>query len=130
MTVYATYCSASKVKTQSLVPAINLYQSKRIESVFQIAKKNNRQFIILSGKHGLLDPDDKILYYDHLLTSEEVKNHSSLVANQLEKKGITEILFYAGDVNRDINIQTYIDCISLATEQANISVEVKHYRSL
>lgn len=130
MTVYATYCSASKVKTQSLVAAINLYQSKRIESIFQIAKKNNRQFIILSGKFGLLDPNDKIPYYDHLLTSNEVAKHSSLVASQLKKKGITEVLFYAGDVNRDINIQTYIDCISLAAEKAYISVEVKHYQSL
>jgi hypothetical protein len=130
MKVYATYCSAEKVNTQHPVAAIELYKSQRIDHILWLAKQDDHQFVILSGKYGIVDTEEKIPYYDHLLTSHEVINHSSLVANQIKKKGITEVQFYVGDINRDKNILTYIECISFAALKANITLEVKVYQSI
>lgn len=129
MKVYSTYCSSSKVNTKQPVAAKELYKSQRIDYIFQLAKKNDHQLFILSGKYGLLESQRKIPYYDHLLTPKEVTSHSDIVAKQLLENGITEILFYARDKNLDKNIQTYIDCISLAAKKVNISLQVKLYQT-
>jgi cytoplasmic iron level regulating protein YaaA (DUF328/UPF0246 family) len=47
-----------------------------------------QKFLILSGKYGILEPSDPIPYYDHLLQSSEVSEHSKKVADQLETLGV------------------------------------------
>ena len=119
MTTYCTYCSAHKIESNLALPAIELYKSKRISHVHQLAQKVNAHFAILSGKYGLLEPNERINYYDHLLTPEEVSEHAKLVAEQISSKKITEIVFYTNDVKEDPNVKAYIDCIAEACAETD-----------
>ena len=124
MLVYCTYCSADKHYSEMPVPAIQLYNSDRIAKVFEAAKQSNTAFLILSGKYGMLDPNDEINYYDHLLTSSEIEIHSDLIASQIISKNITTIKFYMNSVERDKNLQAYKDCISKACAKSAIQLKI------
>ena len=124
MLAYCTYCSADKHYSETPVPAIQLYNSDRITKVFEAAKKSNSTFLILSGIYGIVDPNEEISYYDHLLMSSEIENHSDLIASQIISKNITTIEFYMNSVERDNNLQAYIDCISKACTKSSIQLKV------
>ena len=76
MLAYATYCSALKNYSKKALPAIQLYDSERISKVFELANSQNAKFVILSGKHGLVEAHQQINYYDHLLNQTEVEAHA------------------------------------------------------
>ena len=76
MTFFCTYCSAKKDRSQGELAAIQRYQSLRINSVYLAAVSLGHNFFILSGKYGILEPSEPIPYYDHLLQSSEVSEHS------------------------------------------------------
>lgn len=107
------------------IPAIELYKSERINTVFNLAKNDEVNFVILSGKFGILDTQQKISYYDHLLKPSEVENHAKLVASQLKEKKLTQIIFYMGSVKHDKNLIPYIDCIKKASTKNGITIEFK-----
>lgn len=119
-----TYCSADKHFSESSLSAIQLYKSNRIIQVFEKAKKSNTNFLILSGKYGLVYPSEEIQYYDHLLMPSEVENHSDLIATQIKSENITSIEFYMNSIQRDNNLQAYFDCISKACAKASIVLEI------
>lgn len=125
MHTYCTYCSAEKHLAESSVPAIELYNSARISRVFETAKQANKSFLILSGKYGVVEPNEKISYYDHLLTTAEIENHSDLIASQLKTKKVTSVEFYMNSVASDQNLQAYKDCISMACTKASIPLKIK-----
>jgi hypothetical protein len=124
MLAYCTYCSADKHYSEKPLPAIQLYNSERITKVFEAANKSSTTFLILSGKYGILSPNEKISYYDQLLTSSEVENHSDLIASQIKSKNITSIEFYMNSVERDKNLQSYVDCISIACSKLSIPLKI------
>ncbi len=80
MTIFCTYCSAKKDRSQGELPAIQRYRSHRIKSVYIAAVSLGLKFLILSGEYVILEPSDPIPYYDHLLQSSEVSEHSKKVA--------------------------------------------------
>jgi hypothetical protein len=123
MTVFCTYCSAEKDRSQDELPAIQRYRSDRIQSVYNAAISLRFKFLILSGEYGLLEPDDLIPYYDHLLQSYEVKEHTKTIANQLENIGVKEIIFFTKSFADDENVKPYLDCIKLASR--TIGIELK-----
>ncbi len=125
MKIYSTYCSAAKKHPTDLTNAIDLYQSNRIKWVYELAKTAQVRFLILSGKYGLLKPDDPIQYYDHLLQADEVSKHSELVADQIKQFEISEIVFYANSPEKDPNLLPYINCISIAAEKANATIDIR-----
>ena len=124
MLAYCTYCSADKHYSEIPVPAIQLYSSYRIAKVFEAAKQSNTAFLILSGKYGVVDPNDEISYYDHLLTSSEIETHSDLIASQIISKNITTIEFYMNNVERDQNLYVYKDCLSKACAKSGIQLKI------
>lgn len=124
MLSYCTYCSAEKNTSETPLPAIERYRSSRILEVNEKAKHAGETFVILSGKYGILDAEQPIDHYDHLLIASEVEQHAMLVASQLKEKGITKLVFYTDSVLKDPNIQPYIDCISLATAKAGTTLEI------
>ncbi|RMH59352.1 MAG: hypothetical protein D6679_02125 [Candidatus Hydrogenedentota bacterium] len=67
-----TYCSARKKNDQAPLPARERYVSPRIQRIEQKAKASGADFRILSGKFGLLAPDEKIPYYDKKLSEEDL----------------------------------------------------------
>lgn len=125
MLAYCTYCSAEKNHSEKLLPAIDLYQSERITTIFNSAKTEGRRFIILSGKLGIIEPYQKIDYYDHLLKPSEVEDHAELVASQLKEKKISQLVFYMGSIAHDKNIKPYADCILEASAKSQISIEFR-----
>lgn len=123
MTVFCTYCSTKKDRSQGKLPAIQRYQSHRIKSVYIAAMSLGLKFLILSGKHGILEPSDPIPYYDHLLQSSEVLEHSKRVADRLEALGEKDLIFFARSFSDDENVKPYIDCIKYASQKAGIALK-------
>ncbi len=95
MTVFCTYCSAEKATTEAPLPALDRYRSERIRRIHAAALAAGQGFFILSGEYGLLAPDDAIPCYDHLLLADEVADHAVKVAAQIERRGITRIIFFS-----------------------------------
>ena len=125
MIAYATYCSALKNYSKKALPAIQLYDSERISKVFELAKSQNAKFVILSGKHGLLEAHQQINYYDHLLDQTEVESHAGVMASQIATKDISEIVFFSNSVQTDPNLLPYLRSIKRACEIANIPITIK-----
>lgn len=120
MTVFCTYCTYKKNQSSIPTPAVELYNSKRIDSCYKAAKHLGLPFYILSGKYGLLDAVENISYYDHLLIEKEVEDHAKIVAKQIQNNNIARIVFFQVPTSSDN--KTYIDCITLATEISNIKL--------
>ena len=124
MEVLATYCSALKVRTKEVLPAKELYQSKRIKSCEEIALNKELPFFILSGKFGFISSSVPIPYYDHLLVKEEVQGHIFLVKDQLEILKIKRIEFYYASIHEDPFILPYLETIQSACNQLEIELEL------
>ena len=125
MLAYCTYCSAEKLHSEKELPAIDLYKSKRISDVYNSAKRDGQQFLILSGKYGIVDANQPIAYYDHLLTAEEVEEHTELVAEQLSAIRISEVVFFMSSLKHDALVKPYLDSISRACEKLEVSLVCK-----
>lgn len=123
MTVFCTYCSAKKDRSQGELPAIERYRSHRIRSVYIAAMSLGLQFLILSGKYGILEPSDPIPYYDHLLQCSEVMEHSEQVAVQLKALGVKDLVFFARSFSDDENVKPYFECIKAASQKAGIALK-------
>ena len=123
MTDFCTYCSAEKDRSQGELPAIQRYQSHRIKSVYIAAMSLGLNFLILSGKYGMLEPSDPIPYYDHLLQSSDVSEHSKKVSDQLEALGVKNLIFFTRSLSDDENLKPYFDCIKLASQEAGIELK-------
>jgi len=81
------------------------------------------KFIILSGKYGILEPNDSIPCYDHLLQSSEVTEHSKRVADQLDALGVKDLIFFTRSFLDDKNVKPYCDCIKFASQKAGIELK-------
>ena len=125
MLAYATYCSALKNYSKKALPAIQLYDSERISKVFELANSQNAKFVILSGKHGLVEAHQQINYYDHLLNQTEVEAHANVIASQITSKCISEIVFFTNPVETDPNLLPYLRSIKRACEIAKITITIK-----
>ena len=124
MLIYCTYCSAEKQSTKKPIPAINLYQSTRIQDVHQMASKANLPFFIFSGKHGLIAPHQPVAWYDHLLQKEAISTHAEFLAKQIHSLNISAIHFFSNFPENDPNLHIYIDCITAACKSCNIPIQV------
>lgn len=120
MICFCTYCSKDKDDSKGDMPAIQRYQSTRINSVYSAAMSLGFRFIILSGEFGLLEPCEPIPYYDHLLLSSEVAEHSNLVANQLDSLGLKELIFFT---RKAPIVKPYRDCIKIACNKAGVDLK-------
>lgn len=117
MKAFCTYCSASKSQAPGEVPAIKRYFSERILKVQEAASILGFPFFILSGKFGLLAPDDTIPYYDHLLATGEVKSLANLIAKQMLVRNIDGFVFFTKSLAHNPNLQPYFDALEKACEE-------------
>ena len=118
MNAFCTYCSASKSKESGNVPAIHRYQSSRIEKVYAAASQLELEFYILSGKFGLIPPQQPIPYYDHLLKPEEVHALTGLLAQQLHEYQITRLVYFTKPLASNRSLLPYHDSLVTACRQA------------
>lgn len=122
-----TYCSAHKSDLPEHMPAIERYQSERIFSINRLASWLNVPFFILSGKFGLISAQEKIPWYDHLLSMEEVHDHVQLVTEQLKELEISDLIFVGESVENDPNLAAYYQCIQSACKEVGIGLIFEHF---
>ena len=122
--IYLTYCSAEKNPIEKEVKAIDRYRSERINYVRTLAKQDKADFMILSGKFGLLQPTDNIPFYDHLLKAFETTRLSKTVARQLKNFKGKSIVMYSHWMDKDINVAPYIETMTDACELAKIHLDL------
>lgn len=81
-----TLVSCCREKGGSIAPARELYRSQLFRKSATWADKQGHDWFVLSAKHGLIKPDDRIAPYDHSvrgMTPEQRKVWSHVVAQQL-----------------------------------------------
>lgn len=120
MTIFCTYCSAEKEIAEGLLPAIRRYRSQRIERIHALSQAAGCGFFILSGEYGLLAPDNRIPYYDHLLVADEVEAHAFKLAQQINQYGINKIVFFTLSAAKDGKLASYHASLRLASFIASI----------
>lgn len=117
-----TSCSKEKSSVPGLIPAIDRYDSERIQSIGALAKKEGKGFLILSGQYGLIDSQHPIPWYDHLLVPEEVEEMVERVAAQLQEMNVEAMIFYGADEQLDSSWQPYWEVIRKSTTAAGVKL--------
>jgi len=92
--IFVTYCSKNKRRDAGLLPALARYDSARIRQVHAAAVSLGIGFRVLSGRFGLLDPADKVPYYDHLLKWEEIGRLLPKVVKRLAREDVAAIVYF------------------------------------
>ena len=114
--IYVTYCSAEKNPIEKEIKAIDRYRSERIKYVQSLAKQDKVDFMILSGKFGLLQPTELIPNYDHLLKAFETTRLSKTVARQMKRLKGKSVVLYTHWMDKDVNVAPYIETLTDACE--------------
>ena len=84
------------------------------------------RFTVLSGKFGLLFPDDPIPYYDRLLKEGDIPRLSEKVSNFLKENSVQKLLFLVPDPEKDPAVRSYIECVKRGCRKAGASLQVKY----
>lgn len=122
--VICTYCSARKDQTEGMLPASARYISERISHVQEVARQSEQRFCILSGEFGLLESDQPIPWYDHLLIPEEVPALVEKVAAQLVEKKIAQVDYYTRSLEVDPNSAPYTNTLEAACTKAGTALNI------
>jgi hypothetical protein len=119
MHVFCTYCSRDKSDEPNRIPAVQRYQSQRINRVYAAASQVGLEFFILSGEFGLLSAQQPIPWYDHLLLPKEVDELAARMAQQIQDRGISGVVYFTRSSTQDPNVQSYRDAMTAACKQAS-----------
>lgn len=119
-----TSCSSEKKHDAEPLPAIERYTSPRIRALARRARRRGAGLAILSGRYGLLDPATPIPWYDQALAPEEVSRLASKIAEQLEERGVTRLIFYARSASTP-GWRPYHDVLDAACRTAGVGLEVR-----
>ncbi|HAH06941.1 MAG TPA: hypothetical protein DCM05_10510 [Elusimicrobia bacterium] len=92
--IFVTYSSKTKRKDKGLLKALERYDSPRIRQIAAAAADLGLNFRILSGRFGLLAPEDKVPYYDHLLKWEGVGQVLAKVAARLVREKVSAVVYF------------------------------------
>lgn len=125
MQVYCTICCKKKRPIEKPIQAIERYLSNRIKTVYEKSRKDGVEFRILSGKYGLLKPNDKIPYYDKKLEFKHVVYLSEIVKKQLEKQKISQITFYKKDKTKHPEWEPYNQLVKQVCDELNIDLNLE-----
>ena len=119
-----TYCSAPKHDGDGLLPATERYISRRIQVLAIRAAWERQLFLILSGEFGLLQPEDPIPWYDHLLTTAEVEPMTARVVGQLQAYNLDIVEYHTAPLADVPAVRPYFDLISAACSRAGVVLDV------
>lgn len=121
MTLHMTYCSKDKDRTRKDLPAIERYDSDRIDKIKALAEKRDEDFAILSGKYGLIGPEEKIPFYDELLRERNIPQLITGVRNFLESHNVDKVIYHTRKVENER--KPYFKLVKNACEGLNIELE-------
>lgn len=124
MDIFCTYCSALKDRAPGDLPVLQRYQSQRIRTVAATAETLVVGFAVLSGKFGLLQANNLIPWYDHLLQPNEVDSMSNLVSKQLTRLGTHRVLFWMRPIDQDPLLVPYLAVMQNACHLAGVELTV------
>jgi len=125
MKIYCTTCSKEKVEDKEKINAIKRYISPRINSIYKKSQKDHVEFRILSGKFGLLRPNEKIPAYNQKLEMKNIPNLINIIKSQISSQNINEIIFFSVNPKQDINWKPYLYLIRKICSEEKISLEIK-----
>jgi hypothetical protein len=95
-------CSKSKVSTETPVPAKHLYDSPYFNKRWTVASHDDDHVLILSAKHGIVDPDTKLLPYDVSMYDLSVDERRAM-AHDIDTDGWDDtVVVYAGTLYVDV----------------------------
>jgi len=127
MEYFSTTCCKRKRRDTQPLPALERYLSRRIRFVWQESRRLNKPLLILSGKYGLLDPREKISWYDQALLSTEVDKLTPEITKQLSARRVSGLIFYARSRNTH-GWRPYYEAIENACAHVGIKLRFKIMR--
>ncbi len=92
--------------------------------MLDLADRTSRPAVILSGRYGLLAPDDRIPWYDQALTSDDVETLVPQLVEQLHSRCVSAVLFYARP-RSTAGWRPYHDALAQACRRLGIGFEVQ-----
>ena len=119
-----TTCCADKSQDPALLPAIERYRSERIATVRAESEARTIPMLILSGRYGLLAPEDPIHWYDYALPASAVDALATRIAAQLEARGATRVEFH-GEPPEVSGWAPYYDALRSACLDAGVDLELR-----
>lgn len=83
-------CSATKQRVENPVPALDLYDGYFFRIIKKAVRADSLQpgldILILSAKHGVVEPEDKITYYDQRMDAERAAALNAEVITSISQK--------------------------------------------
>lgn len=118
MTLYITTCCQEKALDAEPIPAIERYLAPRIKQVYEESRLAGAMFGILSGKYGLIQASEPILWYDEVLTAPMLPIFTEMVKQQLADLRVSTVHLFAKDFHKFPDWQPYyqglyLPCLSL-----------------
>lgn len=107
------------------MPAVRRYRSLRIQRLADLAARSGTLFLILSGRFGLVESQELVPYYDHLLQAEEVSGMVGTVAEQIKQKGISHVTFFSKSTQSRPQLRPYTELIERACSQATVPFDLR-----
>jgi len=117
-----TICCKDKRGDPGLLPAIERYRSERIAFVHQESQRLGKPMLILSGKYGLLRPEDPIPWYDQKLEMDAIPELVPVIGKQLKEQGVTRLKFYCHP-KTDKNWYPYHIALEQACQKREIKID-------
>ncbi len=124
MKCLCTTCCKRKRRDAQPLPARKRYLSRRIRFVLQESRRLKTPLLILSGKYGLLTPEQKIPWYDRALLANEVESLSRKLVQQLSRREVSSVVFYARP-RKTAGWQPYYAALETACDRLKISLRFK-----
>ncbi len=125
--ILVTYCSRAKRRDKAELPAWQRYLSERVRGLVAKAREEGRGCLILSGKYGLIDAEESIPYYDHLLVSDEVERRVDIVVEQLRRHGVEAVEYHTVNPEEVAEVRPYRALIHQACVQAGVAWEERRW---
>jgi len=95
-------CSKSKISTADPVPAKDLYDSPYFNKRWAVASHNDEHVLILSAKHGIIEPEEELLPYDISMYDLSADERRAM-ARDIDTSGWdTDVVVYAGSLYTDV----------------------------
>ncbi len=124
MKMVCTYCSGPKRDDGGLLPAVDRYLSARIRDLAERAVEQGDEFRILSGRYGLIDLQQPLPWYDHLLQANEVPGLAETTADLLAHLRPDTVEYHTADPEHALAVAPYHAVIETACRLARIPLRV------
>lgn len=121
---FCTICCKRKRRGAAPLPALQRYLSRRIRFVHALSRRHGLPLRILSGRFGLLSPDQQIPYYDQPLSASQVDALVPRVATQLATARVKRLVFFARP-RATPGWRPYYDLLERACRRQRIRLEVQ-----